>query len=96
MRNSKSKFKIFTHAPTNFEFEFVISNVLPHSISLNTYTHDEKVQSRICIYFLWNLTKGFIIRYLKVCKKKLWNFFFSNGGYDLFFLKPCFSNWLAV
>ena len=42
MRKSKSKFKICTHAPTNLEFKFVISDVLPYIFLLSTYAHDEK------------------------------------------------------
>ena len=44
MRNWKEKFLICINAPVNFEFEFVISNVLPHFFLLSTYAHDEKVQ----------------------------------------------------
>ena len=55
IRILNEKFKIITsHAPTNFEFKFVISAVLPHFFLLSTYAHDKKVQcyaSRISTYF---------------------------------------------
>ena len=40
----KKKFKICTHELTNFEFKFVISDILPHFCLLSTYAHNEKVQ----------------------------------------------------
>ena len=53
IHNSKSKFeisiqnqqsKIYEHALTNFELQFVVSEVLPHFSLLSFYARGEKVQ----------------------------------------------------
>ena len=42
--NQNPEFKIYERAHTNFELQFIISDVLPHVFLFSSYACDEKVQ----------------------------------------------------